>query len=164
MTFWSFPVAFCIDFEQNISKSQHLSSFNFKICSLTFQAPHSASGWCMRFFECGKRVIAYPLCHLVAMTDPIEAACPMIYVEISHGMKFMVSTIPSPAVTDPPGELTYNADVSFRNHRLPGIEQVEQQSRFADSSMTGPPIKMIRSLRSREKRYRRIVLLFQFSR
>ena len=41
-------------------------------------------------------------------TAPIEAAIPTQIVDTSDFTKFIVSTIASPAVTDPPGEFMYS--------------------------------------------------------
>jgi hypothetical protein len=83
------------------------------------------------------------------MTEPIEAACPIIYVAILHGTKFIVSTIPNPAVIEPPGELMYKLTSAFESSFARYNNCAT--TRFAVSSITGPPKKIIRSLRSLEK-------------
>ena len=56
----------------------------------------------MRAFGKAKRMSLAPAAN---SSDPIEAACPMHSVETCGLMKFMVSKMDMPALTDPPGEL-----------------------------------------------------------
>ena len=64
------------------------------------------SGWWIITSEFG-RAYLLPLVPAVRSIAPIDAAIPIHTVTTSHFTYCMVSYIAIPAVTDPPGELTY---------------------------------------------------------
>jgi hypothetical protein len=75
------------------------------------------------------------------------AACPMMYVATGHGMKRIVSTMPRPALTLPPGLLTYML-ISALGSSLARNRSCAT-TRFAIASETPPPRKTMRSFSRR---------------
>ena len=65
-----------------------------------------ALGWWIIVRECGS-ASRFPLVPPASRKEPIEAASPTLIVETSTLMWRIVSNMPNPAVTEPPGELMY---------------------------------------------------------
>ncbi len=66
--------------------------------------PTPADGWCIMIRACGsaERLPGVPA---DSRNCPIDAAMPIAVVATSHGIRFIVSKMAMPSVTEPPGEL-----------------------------------------------------------
>ena len=77
----------------------------------------------------------------------MEAHSPMQMVDTSHLMKFMVSRMPRPAVTEPPGELMYR-EMSLSGSVASRCKSCATTELATWSSICSPR-KMMRSLSRR---------------